>query len=1363
MEKKNELIVGLDIGSNSVGWAVVGLNEDESGKVQLEKIHGIGSRIIPMGPELKDFEQGNAISKNATRRQKRSMRRNNQRYKLRRSNLERVLKLLGAWPDGLGGTPSLGAPMLTPMHLYGLRARAVEEPVEITELGRVLYHMNQRRGYKDIGDLMDEMQGKETDAKEDSKVSREVKKVLITDVLTEDDKGKKEIFTVTVQIDGVLLVGSARSKSFLDLIGTEEYVEIKTRKTAKGETVEFYRTSVTEWKKDKDKLDVQLEESGLHPGQFFFKEFQSDPLNRIRERIVLRERYRAEFNAIWERQAREHAVLRDPAIRDQVVLALISNNQKEQKVWLQRDLGRFVRDYVIYYQRPLRSQRSSIGQCRFETGRPKTKEQPAIPGKPVMPVSSPIYQLFRIWQQVNNIKVFDRELKELPLTADERVRIVHYLIQHAELKSERLMKELGRGSEERESNLRANLPGHQTLDKLRKHLKGTALWDRLLIEATTLKGIRDSMLFRIWHILYSIGEEENRRKAFEALPELSNEVVEVLIKVRYERKHGAVSARAAMRIIPLMQCGEDHDASLISERDQQRLQKFIDGEDIPGMDNDMRATLSDLTTLEHFQGLAYWKAATVIYGDHRASAQPTFTNADEVRSLQRGFLRNPVVEQVVNETLMVVRDIWKTYGRPTSIRVELARELRQNQKQRQETHKRNGERDKARKWVREELTAKHGRPKPSRKDIEKYELWVQQKHQCIYSGKVIEASQLFDTREVDIDHIIPQSKYYDDSVQNKVLCMRTENAGANGKNKLLAAPYMKAKGPVEWEAYLKRVNGWGLSRSKRQYLLAEEVPVSFINRQLQETRYIGTEVRKHLERFAPVHTTLGIVTDLLKDEWGLNKVYKEVLIPRFQRLEKITGRTLITEAPGRNGHKDWRIEGFEKRIDHRHHALDALVVALTRQGYIQRLSNVNQIDATREEKEAMRKPTWFPLPHPELRSMVKDQLERTIPSIKNRQRLLTKSANITKYLKDPVHGILGEKPQRTGKLHAVRGPLHDEQPMGEIREQRRWPLKKVISWLENQPDAIQSVRAVVKGDPDYAKRFIAHEHERAMLEAHLAKYDGTMAKMKKALKKDPITNAKNELVEHITVFETKFAVVRTLSPMFSTAMVDKIIDRSLRKRITAHLKAFGDDPKKAFTGDGLHILNDGQTQKLYKVRCVAFDTTIADTKGFTRLEHKNDPNTKQHVKKGDNYALVVYEHLESGAREFDVVSFYDAVARKVNGLDIVDPKPGYRHFILRKNDLVYVPRPGEELHTVDWNDAKAVGDRLYRTVKFSGDRHYFLPVRTSSPVTIAGAQNEYFSQNCLEKIKEDSPETHISKVCMPLNVNRIGSWIREPN
>ncbi|MBK7946217.1 MAG: hypothetical protein IPJ85_13340 [Flavobacteriales bacterium] len=126
----------------------------------------MGSRIIPSNDDTKNFEQGKAQTRNADRRRYRSMRRNNHRYKLRRANLVKVLKLIGAWPDELGDSLRPGDTLLTATELYNLRARAVDEPISLEDLGRVLYHMNQRRGYKDIGDLMDELQGKEKDAEE---------------------------------------------------------------------------------------------------------------------------------------------------------------------------------------------------------------------------------------------------------------------------------------------------------------------------------------------------------------------------------------------------------------------------------------------------------------------------------------------------------------------------------------------------------------------------------------------------------------------------------------------------------------------------------------------------------------------------------------------------------------------------------------------------------------------------------------------------------------------------------------------------------------------------------------------------------------------------------------------------------------------------------------------------------------------------------------------------------------------------------------------------------------------------------------------------------------------------------------------
>jgi CRISPR-associated endonuclease Csn1 len=496
MEEKNELIVGLDVGSNSVGWAVVEMKGES-----LEKILGMGSRIIPMGDEKKEFEQGAKITKNNARRQKRSMRRNHHRYKLRRANLVRVLQLIGAWPQDSTHQLRGERPMLTSYELYGIRASAVDtslsDPTAITKvfkeaeeiidririkpktvhidrsqlfagrdglwwLGQVLYHMNQRRGYKDIGDLMDEQDGATPgETKDDGK---RIEKVFIEAVEVDDDKGKKVKYLVRLG-DG--REGSCTLDIIQGMIGTEQELEIKTIGKGDKTRLEFRLAEKTDWRKGMESINAAIDESGLTPGQYFHQQLKSDPFYRIKERIVLRDTFKREFDTIWARQCREHAVLTDESLRDTVVKALIPNNLAEQGKWLRKDLGTFIRDYVIYFQRPLKSQTKEKGQCRFETGAPAQGGKQAIPPKQVMPVSSPIYQLFRIWQQVNNIRLIDRYAKEQELAASERIAVVEHLLGHPELKADNVPKVIGLKGETMENNLRANLPGHQTLAKLR--------------------------------------------------------------------------------------------------------------------------------------------------------------------------------------------------------------------------------------------------------------------------------------------------------------------------------------------------------------------------------------------------------------------------------------------------------------------------------------------------------------------------------------------------------------------------------------------------------------------------------------------------------------------------------------------------------------------------------------------------------------------------------------------------------------------------------------------------------------------------------------------------------------------------------
>lgn len=1341
---KQEKIIGLDIGSNSVGWAVVTMQGND-----LVELHGMGSRIIPSNDDTKNFEQGKAQTRNADRRRYRSMRRNNHRYKLRRANLVKVLNLIGAWPEKLGEPLTKDSPMLTAMELYGLRAKAVEDPIALPELGRVLYHMNQRRGYKDIGDLMDELQGKEKDADEaESNTTTEVRQVTIASVDVEDAKGKKEILRIRLS-DGT--EGTTMQSSFKEIVGQELYIQIKTKRTGKGDTITFSRVSVSDWLKNKDALDEKLAESGKHPGQYFYQELLDNPGQppRFRERVVLRERYRSEFDAIWARQAKEHAVLRDPAVRDAVLAELIPNNVGLRQQWAQKDLGTIVRDYVIYYQRPLKSQAKSKGQCRFER-------------KPVAAVSSPVYQLFRIWQQVNNIVLRDKYMKEEPLSTDQRAEVVKLLLQQGNLTEAGLLRALKLSKSGKETNLRADLPGHVTLTKLRKVLGEHACWPQLEAEAQQLSGMEGTLLFKLWHALYAEPKQEHRKATVQKLLELTDEQAEALSKVRFERKHGAVSARAAARITQLMACGAawNHEQWPVSL--QRSVQRVIDHRGDDSMKEEMRRAVAHLTSIEQFTGLHYWVAATVAYGDHRAITGKPIEKPEWIKSMPRGFLRNPTVEQVVNEALMVVRDIWKEYGKPDSFRVELARSLRQSIDERQRTDKRNRERERDRKKVVDRLMKEHNKARPTSKDIERFELWEQQKHQCIYSGKTIEASQLF-SREADVDHIIPRSLFYDDSLQNKVLCLRTENTA---KDNSLGAVYMKGKGASAYEDYVKRMNDWNLPFGKRKFLLAEEVPESFINRQMNETRYIGTELRKLLERIAPVNTTVGQVTDALKNEWGLTTVYKEVLLPRFRRLEGIVKRDLIQEIHRTNGarHTDYKIEGYDKRIDHRHHALDALVVALTRQKYIQKIARLNQRGMELTEEERAGKLTWWPLPHAKLRDIVKQQLERTIPSIKNRQRLLTKASNRTAYLDRATGTVLTGskgKPQQ-GRLLAVRGKLHEEQPMGEVRRQERMPIDKVMKRLVEVSEykevpLMDLVRPFEKEDPAYRSRLLSHEHERAWLEERLAKHNGDTKAALKDWKNSPprkwCKKKKEEVdVMELTVLMPYYTMSKTFGGLFSSTMAQGILDTTVRRTVESHLHEYG-DPKKAFTSEALFDIHP-----IRHVRYRVDDKPLGQAKSRLQIKRKESNNSKAHFESGENYAVVVEAPIGGGKRNFEEFRFKDAVEILAKEKTLLPVRDGWQQWTLKKGDIVYVPPTLEDKVHPDWKNRAELFGRLYRMTQIAG---YFIPVQMTQAINYGTKPNVAYEFGTQDAAFFDDPfradRIKIMDHCIPVTIDRLGN------
>ena len=136
-------VLGLDLGTTSIGWALV--NEAESSE-EKSSIIKLGVRVNPLTTdEQSDFQKGKPISTNADRTLKRGMRRNLQRYKLRRENLIELMTDLG-WIDESSVLAEQGPK--TTFETLRLRAKSANEEVSLLELARILLSINRKRGYK---------------------------------------------------------------------------------------------------------------------------------------------------------------------------------------------------------------------------------------------------------------------------------------------------------------------------------------------------------------------------------------------------------------------------------------------------------------------------------------------------------------------------------------------------------------------------------------------------------------------------------------------------------------------------------------------------------------------------------------------------------------------------------------------------------------------------------------------------------------------------------------------------------------------------------------------------------------------------------------------------------------------------------------------------------------------------------------------------------------------------------------------------------------------------------------------------------------------------------------------------------------
>lgn len=275
-------------------------------------------------------------------------------------------------------------------------------------------------------------------------------------------------------------------------------------------------------------------------------------------------------------------------------------------------------------------------------------------------------------------------------------------------------------------------------------------------------------------------------------------------------------------------------------------------------------------------------------------------------------ITNPLVKQALFEVRKIVNATLREWGLPQAIHIELAREVQGSvEKRRQlafEMREREQRRDDAAIAIREQGF------KATRESIERFLLWQEQKEMCLYSGRMISPIQLHGG-EVEIDHILPYSQSLDNSLMNKALCFRTEN---RDKGQRTIWQWLGEANLPKFESILQRARNLPYEvRNRKLIKLQQKVVVldQFLNRQLNDTAYITTQVLDSLRCLGcELVASKGQVTADLRRMWGLNAVLRD--------------------------------DGLDlkSRDDHRHHAIDALVIALTNRSRLQQLARVRFTD-----------------------------------------------------------------------------------------------------------------------------------------------------------------------------------------------------------------------------------------------------------------------------------------------------------------------------------------------------------------------------------------------------------------------------------
>ena len=703
---------------------------------------------------------------------------------------------------------------------------------------------------------------------------------------------------------------------------------------------------------------IQEKTLGSYLFEIYPKENQpfQDGLERIRNRYTTRKMYVDEFELIWNKQTQFHSNL------DEDLKTLFGG----------RKLDGYKEDGILFHQRPLRSQKHLVGNCTFE------------PTKTKCPISAIPFEQFRVWQWVNTVEYNGKKISQ-----EEKEKIAEFLYANEKPDFKKIRKVIGKESADFKFNYKDDdkIVGTHTISNLSNKKFFGKKWFEF-----SEKEQED-----IWHVLYFFDSKSNLKEYAIKNWKFTEEQADAISKFNVKDGYASLSRKAISNILPFLQMGFTYDVAvvlggiknvfgtnweLLSEEKRNFLIDNTEGivrskakggfidliKDI--LRNDYAITDNQMRKLYHH-------SASI---DVVELLEKLPVNKEADNEIQK--IKNPIVITALFELRKLVNELIDEHGAIDEVKVEMARDLKISKSQRNQIRRDQKRLERENDRVKEEVLRYTNL---SHDNILKFKLWEECKRTCPYTGLSIPINELF-TNKWQIEHIHPWSKSLNDSFSNKTLCLGTENIKKGNKTPFEYYGNDEANWSSIKERALKLFSDtkeYPNAYKKFKRFVQHKFDDDFTSRQLNDTRYISKEAKNYLSKICKnVTVSPGQATSNLRQKWGLNHILND--------------------------------ENAKTREDHRHHAIDALVMACTKISYVQELAKWNRYNRTYDLKQ-------FPLPWEKFNYDAEKAVEKILISHKKVSNDITIRTHISE-----KNGI---KHKNVGV--AARGQLHLETVYGQ--------------------------------------------------------------------------------------------------------------------------------------------------------------------------------------------------------------------------------------------------------------------------------------------------------------------------------------------